>query len=118
MYQQVPPPQHFQAQPAYTTQMVRMAYDTSGQQVQYLAPTPPSSTPSPGQPHQAYHPQPSPAVSSATFATAPQQQVPVMYPLITTGAPQLMPQFYQGVQGHPGQPIQVLMPPHQPAPSQ
>lgn len=117
MYPQLPPPQHFQ-QP-YATQMMRVAYDTSQQPIQYLAATPPSTTPSPGQPQQQYHPgpQPSPAGGQpGSYSAAPQQaqQMSVVYPLIT-GAPQLMHQFYQQPGHHQTQPIQVIMHQQHPA---
>lgn len=90
-------------------------------QLQYLAPTPPSTTPSPGQPHQPhqqYHPgpQPSPAGGGPQYAQAAPQapQFQMMCPLIT--APQLVPQYFQGggqPQHHPQ--FQVLMQQQHPA---
>lgn len=87
--------------------------------IQYLAPTPPSTTPSPGQPHQQhqqYHiPQPSPAGGGPQYAQATSQapQFQMMCPLIT--AP--LQQYYQGggqPQHHPPQ-FQVLMSQQHPA---
>lgn len=86
--------------------------------IQYLAPTPPSTTPSPGQPHQQhqqYHiPQPSPAGGGPQYAQATSQapQFQMMCPLIT--AP--LQQYYQGggQQHHPPQ-FQVLMSQQHPA---
>ncbi|KFB43973.1 AGAP013455-PA-like protein [Anopheles sinensis] len=55
--------QPFQTGPAFH-QQYRTIYDApQPAPLQYLAATPPSTTPSPGQPHQQYHPgpQPSPA---------------------------------------------------------
>lgn len=91
--------------------------------IQYLAPTPPSTTPSPGQPHQPhqqYHigppqlSQPSPA-GGGQYAQATSQapQFQMMCPLIT--AP--IQQYYQGggqPQPHPQQ-FQVLMSQQHPA---
>lgn len=84
------------------------------QQLQYLTPTPPSTTPSPGQPHQQYHPgqQPSPAGGGHSQYGQAQQQQPqfqMMCPLIT-GPPQILPQYFQqGQPQHHHQPIQVIM---------
>lgn len=95
-----------------------MLHDSPPQhQLQYLTPTPPSTTPSPGQPHQQYHPgpQPSPAGGGPQVAyaqTAPQHQFQV-FPTIIPGHPQLVPQYFQGTpQHHPQHPIQVFMPQH------
>lgn len=101
-----------------------MFHDSPPQpQLQYLAPTPPSTTPSPGQSHQQhqqYHPgpQPSPAGGGPQYAQAAPQppQFQMMCPLIT-GPPQLVPQYFQGggqPQHHP-QHIQVLMSQQHPA---
>lgn len=82
-----------------------MRYDGSPSQpqLQLFAPTPPSTTPSPGQPHQQhqpqYHPggpQPSPAGGGPPQYPQPQPQAPhfqMMCPLIT-GPPQLVPQYF------------------------
>lgn len=76
-------------------------------QLQYLAPTPPSTTPSPGQPHQPqYHPgapQPSPAGGGPPQYAPPQPQAPqfqMMCPVLT-GPPQLLPQYFQSAAGQP-----------------
>lgn len=84
-------------------------------QLQYLTTTPPSTTPSPGQPHQQhqqYHlgPQPSPAGGGPQYGQATTQapQFQMMCPLITTPLPQY---HYPGggqPQHHPQQ-YQVLM---------
>lgn len=70
--------QHFQAAPSF--QPYRIYETPQPTQIQYLtAATPPSSTPSPGQPHQQYHPGPQPSPASAgppTYAPAHQQQPP------------------------------------------
>lgn len=85
-----------------------MYHDTPPQQqLQYLAPTPPSTTPSPGQPHQPqFHqgPQPSPASAAqyaAANANAPQFQ------MVFTGPPQFTQYAMQAP--HPAQ-FQVVMP--------
>jgi len=93
-------------------------HESQQPQLQYLAPTPPSTTPSPGQPHQQYHPgpQPSPAGGGPpSFAQAvPTQQFPMMCPLLP-GPPQLVPNYFQGGQPpHHAQHIQVLMPQQHP----
>lgn len=47
--------------------------------VSYLVPTPPSTTPSPGQPHQqAFHPGPQPSAGPTAQAFPPQQYVMFM----------------------------------------
>lgn len=95
-----------------------MYHDSPPQpQIQYLTPTPPSTTPSPGQPHQThqqYHPgpQPSPAGGGPQYAQgAPQPpQFQMMCPVI--GPAQLMPPYFPsgGQPQHHPQHIQVLMP--------
>ncbi|XP_059619862.1 ataxin-2 homolog isoform X2 [Phlebotomus argentipes] len=103
-------PQQFHSQPYQ--HMMRMYSDAPHQPpLQYLAPTPPSTTPSPGQPHQQYHPQPSPAGGGppAFTPTGPQTpQFQMMCPVITA-PPQLMPQYFQGTGQPPHGNIQVLM---------
>lgn len=96
-----------------------MLHDSSPQQLQYLTPTPPSTTPSPGQPHQQYHPgpQPSPAGGGpqVAYAQTPQHQFQMFPTIISTGHPQLVPQYFQGTvqpPHHPQHPIQVFMPQH------
>uniref|UniRef100_U5ENL3 Putative ataxin-2 n=1 Tax=Corethrella appendiculata TaxID=1370023 RepID=U5ENL3_9DIPT len=108
-YPQAPHPQHFQSQ-AFAP-FVRFA---SFEPPQYLTPTPPSTTPSPGQPHQQFHPGPQPTAATAGPPTAyAQQQTPqfqMMCPLITP--PQIAPPFYaQPTAGQPHHPqhIQVIM---------
>ncbi|XP_055539966.1 ataxin-2 homolog isoform X2 [Wyeomyia smithii] len=110
MFPPYPPtihPQHFQAPPF---QSYRIYHETpQPTQLQYLAPTPPSTTPSPGQPHQQYHPgpQPSPAAGGPpTYAPAHQQQPP-HYPMmcpIVAAPPQIMPTVYPNMT--PGAPQQ------------
>lgn len=83
----------------------------------YLAQTPPSTTPSPGQ-HQQYHlagPQPSPAGGGPQYAQATTQapQFQMMCPVITAPIQQYYPGGGQS-QHHPQQ-FQVLMPPSHPA---
>ncbi len=89
--------------------------------IQYLAPTPPSTTPSPGQPHQQhqqYIPQPSPAGGGPHQphqyqATSQAPQFQMMCPVIT--AP--LQQYYQGggqPQHHPPQ-FQVMLSQQHPA---
>jgi ataxin 2/2L len=81
----------------------------------YLVPTPPSTTPSPGQPHQqAFHPgpQPSPAAGPPAQAFQPQGQ-----PQYVMFMPGYAPQFVNSNQQN--QPhLQVVMPPQQQHPTQ
>lgn len=84
--------QHFQAAPSF--QPAYRIYETpQPTQIQYLAAaTPPSTTPSPGQPHQQYHPGPQPSPAAAgppTYAPAHQQQPP-HYQMMCV-APQMVP---------------------------
>jgi len=73
----------------------------------YLVPTPPSTTPSPGQHHQqqAFHPgqQPSPAGGPPTQAFAPPQGQYVML------MPSNAPSFIYSNSQHQQQPLQVVM---------
>ncbi|GAB0093013.1 hypothetical protein DMENIID0001_080650 [Sergentomyia squamirostris] len=108
-------PQQFHSQPYQ--HMIRMYSDAPHQPpLQYLAPTPPSTTPSPGQPHQQYHPQPSPAGGGPpTFTPAGPQtpQFQMMCPVIAP--PQLMPQYFQGTGQPPHGNIHMLMQQQHPA---
>lgn len=86
------------------------------QQLQFLAQTPPSTTPSPGQPHQTFHPQPqpSPAGGGPQPTFAPQAQQYVVCPL-TIHPSQIMPSpYYPTTTQHPqqSQQFQLIMPPH------
>lgn len=110
-YQQAPHPPHFPSQPYQP--MVRMFHEPPPQSIQFLAQTPPSTTPSPGQPHQQFNPppQPSPAGGGpqAPFGTST-QPYHVMCPVIH---PQLVPNYYhQGTPQTPHQQYQILMPQH------
>ncbi|XP_037921942.1 ataxin-2 homolog isoform X2 [Hermetia illucens] len=113
-YQQAPHPSHYPSQPYQ--QMVRMYPEPPPQQIQFLAQTPPSTTPSPGQPHQQFHPgqQPSPAGGGPpAFGAAHQPHFPVM--CLATAPPQLVPNYYQGAQTpHHGQQFQLIMQPSHP----
>lgn len=125
-----PQPQPFPTQ----TYAFRMPFETSGQQIQYLTATPPSTTPSPGQAQQ-FHPgpQPSPASQAATAYMPMQQQGPHVsckiqffsskiyetnvfeftVPLLTTNGHQIMHQFYQPTAGpHPQQQYIIMQPQH------
>ncbi|KAI9579862.1 hypothetical protein GQX74_000650 [Glossina fuscipes] len=114
-YPQTPHAPHFQSQP-YAPTMVRM-YEP--QPLQFLTQTPPSTTPSPGQPHQTFHPQPQPSPAGGgpqpTFGPQTQPQYHVMCPL-TLHPTQLMPTPYYPTAApqHPqqGQQFQILMPQH------
>ena len=88
------------------------------QQIQFLAQTPPSTTPSPGQPHQHFHPAPQPSPAGGgppTFGQAtqpPPQSFQMVCPLITGHHAQLVPNYYSGVQNqtpHHAQQFQVIM---------
>lgn len=89
------------------------------QPLQFLTQTPPSTTPSPGQPHQTFHPQPQPSPAGGgpqpTFGPQTQPQYHVMCPL-TLHPTQLMPTPYYPTAApqHPqqGQQFQILMPQH------
>ncbi|XP_063695531.1 ataxin-2 homolog isoform X2 [Culicoides brevitarsis] len=104
VYPQPPFPQ------AYT---FRMPFDAaSGQQIQYITATPPSTTPSPGQAQQ-FHPgpQPSPASQAATAYMPIQQQGPhVSFPVLTTNGPQIIhSQYFQPTAGPHGQPQPYIL---------
>lgn len=114
-YQQTPHGPPFQSQ-AYQ-QMVRMYHEPPPQPIQFLAQTPPSTTPSPGQPHQHYHSaaQPSPAGGGPPAygpATQPPPAFQMVCPVLTSHHPQLVPNYYSSVQNqtpHHAQQFQVIM---------
>ncbi|XP_055848487.1 ataxin-2 homolog isoform X2 [Episyrphus balteatus] len=110
-YQQAPHPPHFPTQPYQP--MVRMFHEPPPQSIQFLAQTPPSTTPSPGQPHQQFHPPPQPSPAGGGPQTAfgtSAQPYHVMCPVIH---PQLVPNYYhQGTPQNPHQQYQILMPQH------
>lgn len=96
----------------YPSAAIRMYQHTDGhsnaQITSYLVPTPPSTTPSPGQPHQqAFHPgpQPSPASGQAPQAFPAQGQY-LMF------MPGYAPPAFVNSQQH-NQPLQVVMPQQQ-----
>ncbi|XP_053680577.1 ataxin-2 homolog [Anopheles nili] len=96
--------QPFQAAPPFH-QQYRTIYDTPQPPLQFLAATPPSTTPSPGQPHQQYHPgpQPSPAGGGPpTYQTVHHQQ-PGPYPISMCPMPQVVPTLYQNIPSAPQQ---------------
>ena len=102
---------------SYPSTAIRM-YHNDGQQQQhitsYLVPTPPSTTPSPGQPHQqAFHPgpQPSPATGPPTQGFPPQGPYVMFMPSYAA------PQFVNSNQQNPQQ-LQVIMPQQQQHPTQ
>jgi len=113
-------PPHFQSQ--YGMPM-RVYPEPQPPQLQFLTQTPPSTTPSPGQPHQTFHPQPpqpSPAGGGLqpTHSFTPQTQPPT-YQFMCLHAPQLMsnianPYFPSSTPQHPqqNQPIQLVMQQH------
>ncbi|XP_055715317.1 ataxin-2 homolog isoform X1 [Phlebotomus papatasi] len=110
-------PQQFHSQPY---QHVMRMYPEAPHQppLQYLAPTPPSTTPSPGQPHQQYHPQPSPAGGGPPAFTPAGPQTPqfqMVCPVLTAAPPQLMPPYFQGTGQPPHGNIHVLMGQQHPA---
>lgn len=102
------PPPHFQSQ--YGPVPMRMYHDQP-QQLQFLTQTPPSTTPSPGQPgQQQFHPPPQPSPAGGgpqTTAFTAQTQPPGTYhlmcvptqlvpsPYFPGGAPQHAPQNQQ-----------------------
>lgn len=94
--------QHFQAAPSFQPRYVY--HDTSQPaQLQYLTPTPPSTTPSPGQPHQQYHhgTQPSPATAGPPTYVPTHQHQPPQYPVVcpmVAAPPQIIPTIYQNMQ--------------------
>lgn len=97
---------------AYPSAAIRMyaQHDAQPQQhiTSYLVPTPPSTTPSPGQPHQqAFHPgpQPSPAAGPTAQAFQPQGQYVMFMPSYAA------PPFVNSNQHN--QPLQVVMPQQQ-----
>nr|XP_040218395.2 ataxin-2 homolog isoform X2 [Anopheles coluzzii] len=97
--------QPFQAAPPFH-QPYRFYETPQPGQIQYLAATPPSTTPSPGQPHQQYHPgpQPSPAGGGPpTYQTVHHQQ-PTPYPIpVPIVQQQVVPTLYQNMQSAPQQ---------------
>lgn len=105
---------HFQ--PPYQTQVVRMYHPQEtphqGNTVQYLAPTPPSTTPSPGQSHQQYHAGPQQSQGQGptpTYAPPQGHQLQLVCPIIPQSSHhQTIPFVYQGHTPHPQQ-IQILM---------
>lgn len=113
--------QHFQAAPSF--QQYRIYETPQPTQIQYLAAaTPPSTTPSPGQPHQQYHPGPQPSPAAAgppTYAPAHQQQPP-HYPMMCV-APQMVPAAYTNMtqaaplQNHHQQNLHVMHVPQHPS---
>lgn len=110
-YQQAPHPPHFPSQPYQP--MVRMFHEPPPQSIQFLAQTPPSTSPSPGQPHQQFHPPPQPSPAGGGPQTAfgtSAQPYHVMCPVIH---PQLVPNYYhQGTPQNPHQQYQIIMPQH------
>jgi ataxin 2/2L len=115
-------PAHAQQLPAvqqtYHQQSIRMYQHDSQQQphiTSYLVPTPPSTTPSPGQPHQqSFHPgqQPSPAAQGP--AQAFPTQGPTQYVMFMPAAPTYAHQF----SNQHNQPLQVVMGQQQQHPAQ
>ncbi|XP_055901920.1 ataxin-2 homolog isoform X2 [Eupeodes corollae] len=110
-YQQATHPTHFSSQPYQP--MMRMFHEPPPQSIQFLAQTPPSTTPSPGQPHQQFHPPPQPSPAGGgpqtTFGSSA-QPYHVMCPVIH---PQLVPNYYhQGTPQNHHQQYQILMPQH------
>lgn len=110
-------PSHFQTQPYQ--QMVRYYSEPPPQPVQFLAQTPPSTTPSPGQHQQFHQPQPQPSPQTG----APQQFVPggqqpppqpTHYQVVPVIPQQLVSHYYQGAAQHPqqAQQFQIVMPGH------
>uniref|UniRef100_A0A182P7D8 LsmAD domain-containing protein n=1 Tax=Anopheles epiroticus TaxID=199890 RepID=A0A182P7D8_9DIPT len=98
--------QPFQAAPPFHQQY--RIYDTPQPgPLQYLAATPPSTTPSPGQPHQQYHPgpQPSPAGGGPPTYQAVHHQQPAPYPIsVCPIVPQqVVPAIYQNIPSAPQQ---------------
>ncbi|KAL5284530.1 ATXN2 family protein [Megaselia abdita] len=109
-------PSHFQTQPYQ--QMVRYYSEPPPQPVQFLAQTPPSTTPSPGQ-HQQFHqpqPQPSPQTGAPQqFVPGGQQQPqPTHYQVVPVIQPQLVSHYYQNAAQNPNQAqhFQIVMPQH------
>nr|XP_029736393.1 ataxin-2 homolog isoform X1 [Aedes albopictus] len=93
--------QHFQTAPTFPP---RYVYHETAQpaQLQYLTPTPPSTTPSPGQPHQQYHhgTQPSPAAAGPPTYVPAHQHQPPQYPVVcpmVAAPPQIIPTIYQNM---------------------
>uniref|UniRef100_A0A182M1A6 Uncharacterized protein n=1 Tax=Anopheles culicifacies TaxID=139723 RepID=A0A182M1A6_9DIPT len=98
--------QPFQAAPPFHQQY--RIYDTpQPAPLQYLTATPPSTTPSPGQPHQQYHPgpQPSPAGGGPPTYQAMHHQQPTPYPIpVCPIVPQqVVPTLYQNIPSAPQQ---------------
>uniref|UniRef100_T1GUH4 Ataxin-2 C-terminal domain-containing protein n=1 Tax=Megaselia scalaris TaxID=36166 RepID=T1GUH4_MEGSC len=100
-------------------QMVRYYSEPPPQPVQFLAQTPPSTTPSPGQHQQFHQPQPQPSPQTG----APQQFVPggqqpppqpTHYQVVPVIPQQLVSHYYQGAAQHPqqAQQFQIVMPGH------
>ncbi|KAH8386292.1 hypothetical protein KR200_003169, partial [Drosophila serrata] len=90
-YGHAPHQQHFQSQYA---QMQMRLYQDQPQQLQFMTPTPQSTTPSPGQPHQPFHPppQPSPAGGGPQPAYTPTTPA-TTYQLISVHPP-IIPNHY------------------------
>uniref|UniRef100_A0A182VY05 LsmAD domain-containing protein n=1 Tax=Anopheles minimus TaxID=112268 RepID=A0A182VY05_9DIPT len=97
--------QPFQAAPPFHQQY--RLYEQPQGPLQYLAATPPSTTPSPGQPHQQYHPgpQPSPAGGGPPTYQAVHHQQPTPYPIpVCPIVPQqVVPAIYQNIPSAPQQ---------------
>ncbi|XP_043067721.1 ataxin-2 homolog isoform X3 [Drosophila bipectinata] len=92
-YGHAPPQQHFQSQ-AYAPMQMRV-YSDQPQQLQFMTQTPQSTTPSPGQPHQQFHPppQPSPAGGGPQPAYTPPTPQPT-YHLMCVHPQSLIPSPY------------------------
>lgn len=94
-----------------------MFHEPPPQPLQFLAQTPPSTTPSPGQPHQQFHPppQPSPAGGGPQPAFGPTSQPSGYHVMCPVIHPQLVPNYYhQGAPQNPhqSQQFQIVMQQH------
>lgn len=113
---QTPQPIQYQS---YQPPVIRMYHHETPHQpntpIQYLAPTPPSTTPSPGQSHQQFHAGPQPSQGSGAPSYAPPQgpQFQMMY--LPQAHPQQIPFVCQQQGQQPQHPIQLIMQQHNPA---
>ncbi|XP_039231667.1 ataxin-2 homolog isoform X2 [Drosophila yakuba] len=117
-YAHAPHQQQFQSH-TYAPMQMRV-YQDQPQQLQFMTQTPQSTTPSPGQPHQQFHPppQPSPAGGGPQPAFTPPTQA-TTYQLMCLHPPSLLANHYfpPPTPQHPQQnqqQYQIVMPQHQP----
>ncbi|XP_037944950.1 ataxin-2 homolog isoform X2 [Teleopsis dalmanni] len=113
-YQQTPHAPPFQSQTFGP--MVRMFPEQPPQPLQFITQTPPSTTPSPGQPHQSFHPPPQPSPAGGGPQPAYAQTQPayqIVCPVIHPQTQLVQSPYYQTPQHPPqSQQFQILMQQH------